>query len=471
MFTSSFSPHIHRFREFVTLVPARKASRSAATVTRASLTSGDGSIRQLKLTSTKSSKSFFSSTNNDLDSYNHHDLDLPTHGFNSIEEAVEDIRQGKMVIVVDDEGRENEGDLIMAASKATPEALAFIVKHGTGIVCVSMKEDDLERLELPLMVPPKLNKEILCTSFTITVDAKHGTTTGVSAEDRATTILALASEKSTPEDFNRPGHIFPLKYTKRGVLARPGHTEASADLAILAGLEPVAVLSEIVDDDGSMARLPRLKEFAKEHDLKIVSIIDMIRYLKKREETVKLSAAARMPTTMGNFKIHCYESLLDGVEHIAMVKGEIGDGKNVLVRIQPECLAGDIFGSAICGCGSHLEHAMRQIEEAEQGVLVYLRGDKGKENSFGFKFPTNYDIQNHGGDNIDDKEYAVVAQILKDLGVNTIKLISNKAANDHKGLEEYGLSIAETVPLVTPIDKYNESYMEAKLKKLGLTVV
>ncbi|CAN0841737.1 Bifunctional riboflavin biosynthesis protein RIBA 1, chloroplastic [Linum grandiflorum] len=360
---------------------------------------------------------------------NQHDFDVPTHGFNSIPEAVEDIRQGKMVIVVDDEGRENEGDLIMAASKATPEALSFIVKHGTGIVCVSMKGDHLERLQLPLMVPPQNNKDILGTAFTITVDAKQGTTTGVSAEDRATTILALASQDSTPQHFNRPGHIFPLRYTPRGVLARPGHTEASADLAILAGLEPVAVLTEIVDDDGSMARLPRLKEFAKEHDLKIVSIFDMIRYkiqtsrssinfltvllyirsrryLKKREETVKPVAAARMPTMLGSFKAHCYESLLDGVEHIAMVKGEIGDGENVLVRIHSECLANDIFGSNVCDCGGQLDDAMKQIEAAERGVLVYLRGNKGKEIDLGLKLPSFVTDSSK----LDAKEYDVAAK-------------------------------------------------------------
>ncbi|CAN0841753.1 Bifunctional riboflavin biosynthesis protein RIBA 1, chloroplastic [Linum grandiflorum] len=265
----------------------------------------------------------------------------------------------------------------MAASKATPEALSFIVKHGTGIVCVSMKGDHLERLQLPLMVPPQNNKDILGTAFTITVDAKQGTTTGVSAEDRATTILALASQDSTPQHFNRPGHIFPLRYTPRGVLARPGHTEASADLAILAGLEPVAVLTEIVDDDGSMARLPRLKEFAKEHDLKIVSIFDM-----------------------------CYESLLDGVEHIAMVKGEIGDGENVLVRIHSECLANDIFGSNVCDCGGQLDDAMKQIEAAERGVLVYLRGNKGKEIDLGLKLPSFVTDSSK----LDAKEYDVAAK-------------------------------------------------------------
>ncbi|KAJ0097248.1 hypothetical protein Patl1_28255 [Pistacia atlantica] len=274
-----------------------------------------------------------------------YDLDRPTEGFASIPEAIEDIRQGKFVIVVDDEDRENEGDLIMAASLVTPEAMAYIVKHGTGIVCVSMKGEDLERLELPLMVTQRENEEKLRTAFTVSVDAKHGTTTGVSARDRAKTVFALASKDSKPEDFNRPGHIFPLKYREGGVLKRAGHTEASVDLAVLAGLEPVAVLCEIVDDDGSMARLPKLRQFAQAENLKIISIADLIRYFntclvlppdnlsfwlgllvmlseyrRKRDRLVELAAAAPIPTMWGPFTAYCYRSLLDGIEHIAMVK-------------------------------------------------------------------------------------------------------------------------------------------------------
>nr|GMC83526.1 bifunctional riboflavin biosynthesis protein RIBA 1, chloroplastic-like [Ipomoea batatas] len=248
------------------------------------------------------------------------DLDRPAEAFSSIPEAIEDIRQGKMVLVVDDEDRENEGDLIMAASKVTPEAMAFFVKHGTGIVCVSMIEEDLERLQIPLMVNHKDNEEKLCTAFTISVDAKNGTTTGVSASDRATTILALASKDSKPEDFNRPGHIFPLKYRNGGVLKRAGHTEASVDLAMLAGLDPVGVLCEVVDDDGSMARLPKLRQFAQENSIKIISIDDLIRYRRKRDQLVEHASAARIPTMWGPFTAHCYRSILDGIEHIAMVK-------------------------------------------------------------------------------------------------------------------------------------------------------
>ncbi|XP_022740616.1 bifunctional riboflavin biosynthesis protein RIBA 1, chloroplastic-like [Durio zibethinus] len=404
-----------------------------------------------------------------------YDLDRPTQGFASIPEAIEDIRQGKLVIVVDDEDRENEGDLIMAASLATPEAMAFIVKHGTGIVCVSMKAEDLERLELPLMVTQKENEEKLCTAFTVSVDAKHGTTTGVSARDRATTVLALASKDSKPEDFNRPGHIFPLKYREGGVLKRAGHTEASVDLAVLAGLEPVAVLCEIVDDDGSMARLPKLREFAQAEKLKIISIADLIRYRRKRDRLVELAAATLIPTMWGPFKAYCYKSLLDGIEHIAMVKGEIGDGQDILVRVHSECLTGDIFGSARCDCGNQLALAMKQIEAAGLGVLVYLRGHEGRGIGLGHKLRA-YNLQDDGRDTVeaneelglpvDSREYGIGAQILRDLGVHTMRLMTNNPAK-YVGLKGYGLAIAGRVPLLTPITKDNKRYLETKRAKMG----
>ncbi|XP_065875165.1 bifunctional riboflavin biosynthesis protein RIBA 1, chloroplastic-like isoform X2 [Euphorbia lathyris] len=404
-----------------------------------------------------------------------YDLDCPTDGFSSIWEAIEDIRQGKLVIVVDDEDRENEGDLIMAASKVTPEAMAFIVKHGTGIVCVSMKAEDLERLELPQMVTQKENEEKLCTAFTVSVDAKHGTTTGVSARDRATTILALASRDSKPQDFNRPGHIFPLRYREGGVLKRSGHTEASVDLAMLAGFDPVAVLCEIVDNDGSMARLPRLREFAQAENLKIISIADLIRYRRKRDRLVELAAATPIPTMWGPFKAYCYRSLLDGIEHIAMVKGEIGDGKDVLVRVHSECLTGDIFGSARCDCGNQLALAMKQIEAAGRGVLVYLRGHEGRGIGLGHKLRA-YNLQDDGRDTVeaneelglpvDSREYGIGAQILQDLGVHTMKLMTNNPTK-YVGLKGYGLAIAGRVPLVTPITPENMRYLETKSEKMG----
>lgn len=378
------------------------------------------------------------------------DLDRPTDGFASIPQAIEDIRQGKLVIVVDDEDRENEGDLIMAASLVTPEAMAFVVKHGTGIVCVSMKGEDLERLELPLMVTRKENEEKLRTAFTVSVDAKNGTSTGVSARDRAQTILALASKDSKPQDFNRPGHIFPLRYREGGVLKRAGHTEASVDLTVLAGLEPVSVLCEIVDDDGSMARLPRLRQFAQENNLKIISIADLIRYRRKRERLVEFTAVAPIPTMWGPFKAYCFKSLLDGVEHIAMVKGEVGDGKDVLVRVHAECITDDIFGNG--SGGKQLAIAMRQIEETGRGVFVYLRGPEAKGIDLTHK-PRTYDNTSDQTEGVSfpvaSREYGIGAQILRDLGVRTMKVMTNNPAH-YVGLKGYGLSITGKVPLISP---------------------
>ncbi|XP_027365870.1 bifunctional riboflavin biosynthesis protein RIBA 1, chloroplastic-like [Abrus precatorius] len=390
---------------------------------------------------------------------NEHHLDCPTQGFSSIPEAIEDIRQGKLVVVVDNEDRENEGDLIMAASMVTPQAIAFIVKHGSGIVCVSMKGEDLERLQIPLMVTQKNNEEKLCTAFTVTVDAKRGTTTGVSAQDRAATILALASRNSRPDDFNRPGHIFPLKYREGGVLKRAGHTEASVDLAVLAGLEPAAVLCEVVDDDGSMARLPQLRQFAAQENLKIISIADLIRYRRKREKLVECASAALIPTMWGPFKAYCYRSCLDGIEHIAMVKGEIGDGHDVLVRLHCECLVGDIFGATTCQCGNHLALALKQIEAAGRGILLYLRGHEGRGIGLGHfvrashsaddKYE-NYEELKLSGDSGDSSDYGIGAQILRDLRVHTVRLMTNYSA-ENDGFKGYGLRIVGTVPLLTSL--------------------
>ncbi|XP_057748936.1 bifunctional riboflavin biosynthesis protein RIBA 1, chloroplastic-like isoform X4 [Arachis stenosperma] len=306
-------------------------------------------------------------------------------------------------------------------------------------------------------------------------DAKHGTTTGVSARDRATTVLALASSDSKPSDFNRPGHIFPLKYREGGVLKRAGHTEASVDLAMLAGLNPVAVLCEIVDEDGSMARLPKLCQFAERTNLKIVSIADLIRYRRKRDKLVEHAGAAVIPTMWGPFNACCYRSLIDGVEHIAMVKGDIGDGQDVLVRVHSECLTGDIFGSARCDCGSQLAIAMQQIEAAGRGVLVYLRGHEGRGIGLGHKLRA-YNLQDDGRDTVeaneelglpvDSREYGIGAQILRDLGVRSMKLMTNNPAK-YVGLKGYGLTISGRIPLVALITKENRRYLETKRVKMG----
>ncbi|XP_044412768.1 probable bifunctional riboflavin biosynthesis protein RIBA 2, chloroplastic isoform X2 [Triticum aestivum] len=306
-------------------------------------------------------------------------------------------------------------------------------------------------------------------------DAKEGTTTGVSAKDRAKTVMTLASPYSKPEDFNRPGHIFPLKYRDGGVLKRAGHTEASVDLAVLAGLPPVGVLCEIVDEDGSMARLPKLRLFAEKNNLKIVSIADLIRYRRKRDRLIERASVARIPLRWGNVRAYCYRSVIDGIEHIAMVKGEIGDGQDILVRVHSECLTGDIFGSARCDCGDQLAMSMERIEKAGRGVLVYLRGHEGRGIGLGHKLRA-YNLQDDGRDTVeaneelglpvDSREYGIGAQILRDLGVRSMKLMTNNPAK-YVGLKGYGLSIVGRVPLVTPITTENQRYLETKRTKMG----
>ncbi|KAI5076421.1 hypothetical protein GOP47_0008486 [Adiantum capillus-veneris] len=404
------------------------------------------------------------------------DPDQPSEGFSSVAEAVDAIRNGKFVVVVDDEDRENEGDLIIAGSLVTPDALAFAVKHGTGIVCAAMKGEDLDRLKLPLMVEDRENEEALCTAFTLSVDSKFRTTTGVSASDRANTILALADPNSKAEHFRKPGHIFPLRYREGGVLKRAGHTEASIDLACMAGLVPVGVLCEIVDErDGSMARLPQLHEFAAKYNLPIISIADLIRYRRKRAKLVERTAVARLPTKWGTFTAYGYKSKLDGMEHIAMVKGEIGDGLDVLVRVHSECLTGDIFGSARCDCGIQLALAMQKIDKAGRGVMVYLRGHEGRGIGLGHKLQA-YNLQDKGRDTVeanvelglpvDSREYGIGAQILRDIGVQTIKLMTNNPAK-YMGLKGYGLAVTGRVPVISPITEENQRYLETKRSKMG----
>ncbi|XP_057473424.1 monofunctional riboflavin biosynthesis protein RIBA 3, chloroplastic-like isoform X1 [Actinidia eriantha] len=403
------------------------------------------------------------------------DPDCPSEGFSSVEQALNMLRQGKFVIVVDDENGDIEGNLVMAASLTSPTTIAFMIKHGSGIVSVGMKAEDLERLELPLMSPEK-EDDSSAPSFTITVDAKAGTSTGVSASDRAKTVFALSSPNSTPEDFRRPGHVFPLKYRNGGVLRRAGHTEASVDLIMLAGLPPISVISAVVDaDDGSMASLPNLRKLAMEHSIPIVSIADLIRYRRKREKLVERTAVSRLPTKWGLFQAYGYRSKLDGTEHVAIVKGNIGHGQDVLVRVHSECLTGDVFASARCDCGNQLALAMQIIEQAGRGVVVYLRGHEGRGIGLGHKLRA-YNLQDQGHDTVDAnlelgfaadaREYGIGAQILRDVGVRTMRLMTNNPAK-FTGLKGYGLAVVERVPVLTPITEENRKYLETKRTKMG----
>ncbi|CAK7331648.1 unnamed protein product [Dovyalis caffra] len=404
------------------------------------------------------------------------DPDCPTKGYASIEHALNTLREGKFVIVVDDENGDIEGNLVMAASLTSPQHVSFMVKNGSGIVSVGMKEEDLGRLKLPLMSPETENEDSSAPTFTITVDVKSGTSIGVSASDRAKTVLALSSPDSKPEDFRRPGHVFPLKYRNGGVLRRAGHTEASVDLVMLAGLPPISVLSAIIDpEDGSIASLADLRKLALEHNIPIVSITDLIRYRRKREHLVERSAISRLPTKWGLFQAYCYRSKLDGTEHLAIVKGNIGDGQDVLVRVHSECLTGDILGSARCDCGNQLDLAMQLIEQAGRGILVYLRGHEGRGIGLGHKLRA-YNLQDQGHDTVqanielglavDAREYGIGAQILRDIGVRTMRLMTNNPAK-FTGLKGYGLAVVGRVPIFTPITDENKRYLETKRTKMG----
>ncbi|KAL4189061.1 hypothetical protein AMTRI_Chr08g163620 [Amborella trichopoda] len=404
------------------------------------------------------------------------DPDCPSEGFSSIDQAIDALSQGKFIIAVDDEGDDIEGDLIMAASFVTPQAVAFMIRHGCGIVSVAMKEEDLERLKLPMMFPDNDNEETFHKSFTISVDAKGGKSAGVSAFDRAKTILSLASSDSKPDDFRKPGHVFPLKYRNGGVLKRAGHTEASVDLVTLAGLKPLSAICGILDpNDGSMAQLSQLKKIAEEYSLPIISITDLIRYRRKREKLVERIVVSRLPTKWGLFQAYCYRSKLDGFEHIALVKGNIGNGQDVLVRVHSECLTGDIFGSARCDCGNQLSLAMQLIEQAGRGVVVYLRGHEGRGIGLGHKLRA-YNLQDEGHDTVeanlqlgfsaDSREYGIGAQILRDIGVRTMQLMTNNPAK-FTGLKGYGLAVVGRVPVISLITAENQRYLETKRVKMG----
>ncbi|MBV8952286.1 MAG: bifunctional 3,4-dihydroxy-2-butanone-4-phosphate synthase/GTP cyclohydrolase II [Actinobacteria bacterium] len=393
--------------------------------------------------------------------------------FSPIEQAVDAIRDGEMVIVVDDADRENEGDLIMAADRVTAEAMGFMVRHTSGVICMPMLGERLDELQLPLMVAN--NTEHHRTAFTISVDARAGTTTGISAGDRATTVHTLIERRTKPDDLMRPGHIFPLRYRDGGVLKRAGHTEAAIDLARLAGCYPAGVLAEVVNDDGTMARLPELERFAAEHQLLMISIADLIRHRRHQEKLVRRVSEARIPTRYGDFSAFVYESLLDGVEHMAFVRGQIAGQPNVLVRVHSECLTGDVFGSMRCDCGVQLDLALEQIAADGQGVVVYLRGHEGRGIGLGHKMRA-YNLQDQGRDTVeanvelgfpvDKREYGIGSQILVDLGVSTMRLMTNNPAK-YGGLEGYGLEIVERVPLRTTPNQENIAYLRAKQAKLG----
>jgi 3,4-dihydroxy 2-butanone 4-phosphate synthase / GTP cyclohydrolase II len=389
-----------------------------------------------------------------------------------IGEAIEEIRAGRMVIVVDDEDRENEGDLIFAAEKVTPDHITFMVRHCSGIICVPMEGERLAELHLPQMAPD--NSEPMRTAFTVSVDARDGTTTGISAADRANTVRTLIDPDTRPSDLARPGHVFPLRYVPGGVLRRAGHTEAAVDLARLAGCYPAGVLCEVVNEDGSMARLGDLERFAKEHELKIVSIADLIAYRRKREKLVNRVTEARIPTSYGTFRAIAYESH-DGRTHVAMVLGEPSGKEDVLVRVHSECFTGDVLGSTRCDCGVQLQEALRIIGEAGEGVVVYIRGHEGRGIGLRHKLEA-YALQDGGLDTVeanvelgfspDARDYGVGAQILVDLGITTMRLLTNNPTK-RAGLEGYGLEIVERVALESAPTEENKRYLRAKKEKLG----
>ncbi len=392
--------------------------------------------------------------------------------FNTVEEAIEDIKAGKCVIVADDEDRENEGDLIMAAEKVTPEWVNFFAKHGRGLICVCMPEDRIQNLQLHPMVDN--NTALHGTRFTVSVDAVKGTTTGISAADRAITVKTLADPNALPEDLGRPGHIFPIQSVSGGVLKRAGHTETSVDLARLAGLNPVGMLCEIMDDDGTMARVPRLAKFAQEHDLKFITVRDLIAYRRRTERHVEAIETVDFPTEYGDFKLHLYKSDIDDHYHVALVKGEVAGKDDVLVRVHSSCVTGDIFGSCRCDCGQQLHAAMRRVEAEGAGVVLYMT-QEGRGIGFANKIRA-YKLQEQGVDTVeanerlgfkaDLREYGIGAQILADLGLNKIRILTN---NPKKiiGLKGYGLEITDRVPLEVEPGQYNERYLKTKRDRMG----
>lgn len=391
----------------------------------------------------------------------------------TIEEAIDEIRKGNFIIVVDDEDRENEGDLVIAAECITPEKINFMETHGRGLVCAPITNERCEELDLPMMVPH--NTSVHATPFTVSVDLlTHNCTTGISAYDRAQTILALTREETKPDDFGRPGHIFPLRAQARGVLRRAGHTEAAIDLARLAGLYPAGALVEIKKEDGSMARLPELMQMAKDFDLKIISVADLIRYLLEKESLIERGEEVLLPTEYGDFHLIPFLQKSTGQEHVALIKGEWNKEESVLVRMHSSCLTGDIFGSKRCECGDQLHEAMRMIEKEGKGVVVYLN-QEGRGIGLMAKVAA-YKLQEDGYDTVDanlhlgykadERDYGVGAQILRSLGVTKMRLLTNNPVK-RIGLESYGLEVTENLPLEIAPNKFNEFYMETKKTRMG----
>ncbi len=397
---------------------------------------------------------------------------METMQFDAVDDVVNDIAKGRIVIVTDDADRENEGDLVMAAEKVSPDAVNFMSKHGRGLICVPISNDRAEQLGLQRMVVQ--NREMYRTDFTVSVDAAHGVTTGISAHDRAATIRTIANPESSPDDLIQPGHVFPLRAKDGGVLRRAGHTEAAVDLAQMAGLQPAGVLCEILHDDGTMARLPELMEFRKKHKLRICTIQSLIAHRRLREKLVELEQVVKLPTDYGDFDLHLYRSKLDGNHHLALVKGRIDSSQATLVRVHSECLTGDVFGSRRCDCGNQLHAALRQISEEGNGVLVYMR-QEGRGIGLAAKIHA-YKLQEEGLDTVeanaklgfpsDLRDYGLGAQILFDLGVRTFRFLTN---NPKKvvGLEGYGMQMVEQVPIKCETNPHNAKYLETKKVKLG----